>query len=70
MQTFTEVVFFLHDIGQEFLADVEKVNKRLYVTLLQEVHADHLLVVDFVVIFFEGDAVSECLLGAIFFIIF
>jgi hypothetical protein len=52
------------------LADVEKVNKRLYVTLLQEVHADHLLVVDFVVIFFEGDAVSECLLGAIFFIIF
>ena len=52
------------------MADVEKVNKRLYVTLLQEVHADHLFVVDLVVIFLKGNAVSKYLLGAIFFIIF
>ncbi len=52
------------------MADVKKVNKTLYISLLQEVHADHLLVVDFVVILFEGNAVSEYLLGAIFFVIF
>ena len=66
----TKVIFFIHDIGEAFMADVEKVNKGLYITLLQEVHTDHLLVVDFMVVIIKGNAVSKCMLGSIFFIIF
>jgi hypothetical protein len=70
VNTFAKVIFLFHNIGQAFMTDVEKVNKGLYVTLLQEVHADHLLVKDFVVVIVDRNAVGEDMLGSIFFIIF
>ena len=70
METFSEVVFFLHDIGQAFMADIEKINKRLYIALLQQVHTDHFLVVNFMVIVVCGKIMSQGLFGSIFLVIF
>ncbi len=70
VNAFAEVIFLFHNIGQAFMTDVEKVNKGLYITLLQEVHTDHLLVKDFVVVIVDRNAVGEYMFGSIFFIIF
>lgn len=70
MNVFAEVIFLFHNIGQAFMTDVEKVNKGLYITFLQEVHTNHLLVKNFVVVIVDRNAVGEDMLGSIFFVIF
>lgn len=61
VQVFAEVVLLVHDVGQAFVADVKKVDERLNVTVCQQVHAHHLLVVYLVAWFLNWNAVLHYL---------
>lgn len=59
MERLAEVVLFLHDIGEALVTDIKEVNKRLHIPLLQQVHTDHLFVIDLMIVLLNWDAMRE-----------